>query len=466
MALNDLKKPIRDHRYYKLKFRDRRDAQQKIGGMWNPFFLHTCGGDPWPDVAIWEIGSEVRLRPASTELDETHPQFQRPPEIAYLVTGYEAEQNRIRRRKGSDAATIAAELETLQAELRELLEPLIVQTFLQKRAQEAFAKWNPDRRPFSILATDVDNGLPQSQWRLLWKSDNGRSLRQIKTRVQRAQGKPPVEAAPTPTQWQIHKEKRKATLQRERKQHEQIRRKLAAAVEKRKPAIRRKLADLPSAQSRPTKKATDYQASKRFLVSLDDGNQCDRILSIKVPLETLVEIQAKYPWSTFDEDDNRLWEYRYALLDPVLKKSRRLSFGLLWARLNRPQKTFYAFLAFDGDVTNGGIWQFLFNCPQLSLAALEALEQIGARQLAANYQKTLEELGGQADTIAKLRRRFEDQNLSTTKRWAAFVQGYDTVPSAKKIEQAYYTAKFKRPLYQSMAKYVEANLNAFADWTL
>lgn len=464
MALNDLKKPLRNHRYYKLKFRDKRDAQRSIGGMWIPFFLHTCGGDPWPDLAIWEIGSEIRLRPASTELDEAHPKFQRPPEIAYLVTGYETERNRIERQKNADAATIATELHQLQAELCERIEPLIVQTFLLKATQESFARWNPDRRPFSILATDADNGLHQSQWRLLWKCENGRSLTQIKTRVQKARGKPPVEAAPTPTQSQIYREKWKAKQQRERKQGERIRREIADAVEKRKPAIRRKLADLPSGNARPTKKATDYPAAKRFLVSLDDGNQHDRVLSTKLPVERLVEIQARYLWSSFDEDDNRLWEYRYAMLDPVLKKSR-LSFPRLWARLNRPQKTFYAFLAFDGDVNNGGVWQFLFNCPQLSLAALESFDQIGAKKLAANYQKTLAELGGQADTIADLRRRFEDQNLSTTKRWGAFVEGYDTVPSAKKIEQTYFTAKFKRPLYQSMAKYVEANLNAFAEWT-
>jgi hypothetical protein len=115
MALNDLNKPLRNHRYYKLRFRDRRDAQRTIGGMWNPFFLHTRGGDPWPDLAIWEIGSEIRLRPASTELDETHPQFQRPPEIAYLVTGYQAERNRIERQKHGDAATVAAELESLDS---------------------------------------------------------------------------------------------------------------------------------------------------------------------------------------------------------------------------------------------------------------------------------------------------------------------------------------------------------------
>ncbi|MFN3150607.1 DUF4375 domain-containing protein [Bremerella sp.] len=464
MALNDLKKPLRNHRYYKLKFRDRRDAQRSIGGMWNPFFFHTCRGDPWPDLAIWEIGSEIRLRPASTELDEAHPRFQRPPEIAYLVTGYETERNRIERRKGSDAATIATELEQLQAELRELIEPLIVQSFLLKGMQKLFTEWNPDQRPFTILATDADNGLPHSQWRLLWKSDNGRSLKQIKTRVQKAQGKSPIEAEAKPSQWQLYQEKRKASKQRERKQHEQVRRQIADAVEKRKPAIRRKLADLPSSNARPTKKATDYPAAKRFLVSLDDGNQHDRILSTKLPVESLVAIQARYLWSSFDEDDNRLWEYRYALLDPVLKKSR-LSFPRLWARLNRPQKTFYAFLAFDGDVNNGGVWQFLFNCPQLSLAAWEAMDQIGAKKLAANYQETLAELAGQAETIADLRRHFEDQNLSTTKRWAAFVQGYDTVPSAKKIEQTYFTAKFKRPLYQSMAKYVEANLNAFAEWT-
>jgi len=36
MTLNDLKKPLRNHRYRKFGFRDRRDAQRTIGGMWSP----------------------------------------------------------------------------------------------------------------------------------------------------------------------------------------------------------------------------------------------------------------------------------------------------------------------------------------------------------------------------------------------------------------------------------------------
>jgi len=465
MTLNDLKKPIRNTKYYKSRFGDRRDIMRTIAGMWNTYFLHTRGGQPWPDLAIWEISDEITLRPASTQLDESHLDFQRPHGIVYIVTGFQAQLSRIERRKEAAPQVVRTEREALRQCLRNQINEAIVKTFLFKSTQKKFNAWNPEQHPFSILGTDADQGLHQSDFRLLWKNERGPSVRQVKNRAKRVSGKPLVKETEEKTRREIDREKWKAKQQRERKQIEKYRKQAKAAVAQRKPAIRRKLKRMKLDSAVPTKQATDYQATKHFLVSLEDGNQQYRILSTKVDAETLVDIHAKYLWSEFDDADNRMWEYRYAFLDPVLKKYRRLSFPLLWSRLNRPQKTFYALLEFDGETNNGGVWQFLFNSPELSLAALEAMREVGADQLGRDYRATLCEMGGKASTLGKLRRIFEDQRLTSRGRWSAFVRGYDTLTSTQTIEKYYYTAKFKRLLYRKMANYVESHFTSFAQFT-
>src|SRR6478735_2364556 len=111
------------------------------------------------------------------------------------------------------------------------------------------------------------------------------------------------------------------------------------------------------------------------LLVLDDGNQTDLMVAPTVERATLDRIQSTHKWNRFDEYNNRMWEYMYALQDPVLKKVRAKRLRTLWLKLTRPQKVFYAFLAFAGQTDNGGVWQFLFNYPELSVAALEAFDE-------------------------------------------------------------------------------------------
>ena len=142
-----------------------------------------------------------------------------------------------------------------------------------------------------------------------------------------------------------------------------------------------------------------------FLLSLNDGNQLERLAVPKVHIDQLAAIVAKYPWSEFDEHDNRMWEYMNHLMAPAMKKAQVTKRTRPWLRLNRAQKVFYTMLTFSGETDNGGVWQFLFNEPQLSLAALEAMEEIGESKLASDYKATLEELLGKAKTISDIQAR-------------------------------------------------------------
>ena len=60
-----------------------------------------------------------------------------------------------------------------------------------------------------------------------------------------------------------------------------------------------------------------------------------------------------------------------------------------------------------------------------------------------------------------MRKRFDDEGLNSDKRWQAFVEGYQELKSAAKIENYFFTAKFKKTLYKKMADDVEGAYHLF-----
>lgn len=197
------------------------------------------------------------------------------------------------------------------------------------------------------------------------------------------------------------------------------------------------------------------------LLALDDGNQTELQIAPTVERSVLDRIASTYKWSRFDLYDNRMWEYMYALHDPVVREAYSEGREALWLKLTREQKVFYAFLTFAGETDNGGVWQFLFNCPDLAIAALEAFEEVQAERLAGDYRATLEEVVGKAESIADLRRRAHKCG-PTAEKWAAFVEGYSQLQTPKRIEDYFYSKGFKKELYRQMCNYVESRFDRFA----
>ncbi len=198
------------------------------------------------------------------------------------------------------------------------------------------------------------------------------------------------------------------------------------------------------------------------LLTLDDGNQTDRLVTPTVERAVLDGIQSKYKWTRFDEYDNRYSEYIDHLIVPTMKMAKVKRLETLWKKLNRPQKVFYAVFMFDGQVMNGGVWQFLYNYGELSVAALEALHEIGANRLASDYRVTLEEVVGKADSLGDLCRR-ASQAGTFSKKWAAFAEGYKELETTEVIEDYYHSKKFKKEFYQQLCDYIEHRLDLFAE---
>ncbi len=197
------------------------------------------------------------------------------------------------------------------------------------------------------------------------------------------------------------------------------------------------------------------------LYSLNDGNQSELLISTKVSQDWLDSIKNKYDWNNFNEYDNRMWEYMYKLFDETIEKSGIESYDELWSKLTRQQKMFWAFLSFNGDTDNGGVYQFIFNRPEFIIATAETWEELEIEKLETDYNAVLNELTGKTLKIGELKSVFNDESKSWNKRWNSFADGYKELKSTEKIESYYYDKEFKKMVHKKVADYIESNIDKF-----
>ena len=198
------------------------------------------------------------------------------------------------------------------------------------------------------------------------------------------------------------------------------------------------------------------------MYSLNDGNQSNLLISVNINSEWLKSLKEKYDWNNFDEYDNRMWEYMYKLFDEAMEKSEIRDYNKLWNNLNRQQKIFWAFLSFNGDTDNGGVYQFVFNKPEFLVAVNETFKELGLKKLEVDYYNVIKELTGKKSKIDELKSVFNNQSTSWNKRWNSFAEGYKELKSAEVIEKYYYDKEFKKTLYKTVSDYIEQNIDKFA----
>lgn len=80
-----------------------------------------------------------------------------------------------------------------------------------------------------------------------------------------------------------------------------------------------------------------------------------------------------------------------------------------WTQLTAGQRILYALSALDGQINNGGVTQFFWNCPDLIFPAYDALTALGYSELTANYEQALERLLGQKARWSELRQQAVSQ---------------------------------------------------------
>ena len=211
------------------------------------------------------------------------------------------------------------------------------------------------------------------------------------------------------------------------------------------------------------KKRTKVSLIRPFeLVTLESESQSTEYLP-KVPGKWLTEIETKYKSVDYKVHPNEYAEIMDKLCGDVYSQSKywkqNLSHSEFLRKLTKEQRIIFALANFEGQTNNGGVYQFLFNQPELSLIALDAMIITRMDTLAKDYEHVLHELFGKTETIGELKKKFQDNSRKWTSRWNAFVEGYNEIKSAEVIEGYFYDAEFINQFHKRIVEYIKANQN-------
>jgi hypothetical protein len=173
------------------------------------------------------------------------------------------------------------------------------------------------------------------------------------------------------------------------------------------------------------------------------------------------EIEKKWTIKEWGIYDNEHYDISNEICNDVYSKNKYWEKNQTHAdflnELTKEQRIYFTLVNFEGQVNNGGVYQFLFNNPELSIIALQGMQEVGIEKLAQDYEKVLKEYFGKFNTIQELYSRFQNENNDWNKRWNSFAEGYKELESTEIIEDYFYKENFVKIYQEKLTEYVKAN---------
>lgn len=208
------------------------------------------------------------------------------------------------------------------------------------------------------------------------------------------------------------------------------------------------------------KKNTLIKAPVNF-IQLSSAQSSSKHLPV-VPMKWIEELDEKYTKQPYDKYDNLHGALSTKLCNGVydsaeLFKQGKISHTELLNEMTKEQRIYQTLVNFEGQVYNGGVYQFLFNYPELSIIALDAFKIIGAEKLSKDYEKVLHEYMGKFNTVQDLYAKFQNNSKDWDKRWNAFTDGYKELPTAAIIETYFYKEDFIKDYQTKVVAFVKQN---------
>ncbi|UTD14234.1 DMP19 family protein [Tenacibaculum mesophilum] len=211
-------------------------------------------------------------------------------------------------------------------------------------------------------------------------------------------------------------------------------------------------------------KTNNSENTMTEFVRLDSESESTQHLPL-LPENWISEIEQKWndkKWGVYDNEHYDICEKIcndiYATNKYWEKNQTHANF---LKEMTKEQRIYFTLINFESQVNNGGVYQFLFNYPELSILALEGMQATGMEKLSTDYEIVLNEYFGKFDTIQDLYSKFQNNKSDWNKRFTAFEKGYKELPSAEGIEDYFYEESFIKTYQQDLTKYVKANRNKF-----
>lgn len=175
-------------------------------------------------------------------------------------------------------------------------------------------------------------------------------------------------------------------------------------------------------------------------------------------LENIIEQYSNKPYERYD---NLAYKLSELLLDPLPNLIQQSNEVEYFQRLNKPQRVFSLAMQFEGQVDNGGVYQFIWNRPLSMYAMKDALNELNIDTLASDYGNVLKELEKNADDYGKDRQYWNNPNISQDDKWRRFQEGRKYIPAGTKIEEYFYDEAFKMKWHQLLINYVRQHIDKF-----
>lgn len=197
-------------------------------------------------------------------------------------------------------------------------------------------------------------------------------------------------------------------------------------------------------------------------VKLESGKETTTYLP-KVSANFLESLENKYSNLEYKSYPNEYTDQSEKLCNDVYSENKywekEKTHSVFLNELTKEQRIYFTLINFESQVNNGGVYQFLFNYPELSIIALESMKITKMEKLAVDYEKVLNEYFGKFKTIQELYAKFQNENLDWNKRWNSFAEGYKELKTAEIIEEYFYDEKFIEDFQSKIITFVKLNKN-------
>jgi hypothetical protein len=198
-----------------------------------------------------------------------------------------------------------------------------------------------------------------------------------------------------------------------------------------------------------------------FLIRMNDATFADIPNKVVPRTVRLKDPSLESPRATewiFSGYCEKLLDKNEKLQEMLQRFVGRLDEPECWGCLTQGQRILYSLGALDGQIRNGGVTQFFWNCPDLIFPAGEALPALGCPELAAAYEKALSSLIGNKDQWLELRNRSRNDPANF---WGPFQATYDLLDLAW-FDHAYF-GQYGPALLARLVEYIRANKAEFIE---
>lgn len=206
-------------------------------------------------------------------------------------------------------------------------------------------------------------------------------------------------------------------------------------------------------------KSRDYDKAPSDFVLLESEIESYDKLTI-VDKNWLKETELKYIGKNWESYPNEYTDQSEKLCNDVYRpwKGEITHFDFI-SKMTKEQKMYFALINFEAQTNNGGVYQFLFNMPELSLITLESMKYAKMDKLATDYEKVLNQFFGKFKTLEDLNNKFQDNSQKWDKRWNSFAEGYTELNSTAAIEEYFYDKSYTKEFQNKMVQFVKENSN-------